>query len=116
MRNFGFNLFQLINEVQEKDIGKTMVQSLDPDKLQPLEKSLRQELVRFLVENFSKENEKLLFLQNEVAATIRNRQTEELDRLMNEKELSKYSVNGNEEIWKNELKNVVEPGIVSIPR
>jgi len=56
------------------------------------------------------------FFQNEVAATIRNRQSEELDRLMNDKQLSKYAVNGNEDVWKNELKTISEPGIISIPR
>ena len=34
-----------MNSVQEKEIGQTMIQSLDTDKLQPLDKSLRQELV-----------------------------------------------------------------------
>lgn len=51
-----------------------------------------------------------------MAADIRNRQTEELDRLMHDQKLSKYSVNGSEDAWKHELKNVSEPGVISIPR
>jgi len=90
-------IIDLINSIQEKDLSKDFVQSLDASQMQPLEKSLRQEL-------------------NEVAATIRNRQSEELDRLMNDKQLSKYAVNGNEDVWKNELKTISEPGIISIPR
>jgi hypothetical protein len=51
-----------------------------------------------------------------VAATIRNRQTEEIDRLMHDQQLSKYAVNGNEDVWKDELKSISDPGIISIPR
>ncbi|CAF5187373.1 unnamed protein product, partial [Rotaria magnacalcarata] len=90
-------IIDLINSTQESEIGKTFVNSLDTANMQPLEKSLRQEL-------------------NEVAATIRNRQTEELDRLMHDQKLLKYSVNGSEDAWKEELKNVSEPGVISIPR
>ncbi|CAF4863602.1 unnamed protein product, partial [Rotaria socialis] len=90
-------IIDLINSTQESEIGKTFVNSLDTANMQPLEKSLRQEL-------------------NEVAATIRSRQTEELDRLMHDQKLLKYSVNGSEDAWKEELKNVSEPGVISIPR
>ncbi|CAF3393603.1 unnamed protein product [Rotaria sp. Silwood1] len=55
-------------------------------------------------------------IQNEVAATIRNRQSEELDRLMHDQQLSKYAVNGSEEVWKEELRNISDPGVISIPR
>ncbi|CAF0809219.1 unnamed protein product [Rotaria sp. Silwood1] len=90
-------IIDLINSVQENEIGKTFVNSLDTANMQPLDKSLRQEL-------------------NEVAATIRNRQSEELDRLMHDQQLSKYAVNGSEEVWKEELRNISDPGVISIPR
>ncbi|CAF2384441.1 unnamed protein product [Rotaria sp. Silwood2] len=90
-------MIDLINSVQENEIGKTFVNSLDTVNMQPLDKSLRQEL-------------------NEVAATIRNRQSEELDRLMHDQQLSKYAVNGSEEVWKVELKSISDPGVISIPR
>lgn len=48
--------------------------------------------------------------------TIRNRQTEEIDRIMHDQGLSKYAVNGCEDIWKDELKNISDPGVISIPR
>jgi hypothetical protein len=35
---------------------------------------------------------------------------------MHDQRLSKYAVNGNEEVWKEELKNVSEPRVISIPR
>lgn len=87
----------MINTTQENELGKTFVQSLDAVHMQPLEKSLRQEL-------------------NEVAATIRQRQSDEIDRIMHDQQLGKYSVNGNEDVWKEELKNVSDPGVISIPR
>lgn len=86
-----------MNQTQENELGKTFVQSLDAVHMQPLEKSLRQEL-------------------NEVAATIRQRQSDEIDRIMHDQQLGKYSVNGNEDVWKEELKNVSDPGVISIPR
>ncbi|CAF1021308.1 unnamed protein product [Rotaria sordida] len=90
-------IIDLINSVQENELGKTFVNSLDTANMQPLDKSLRQEL-------------------NEVAATIRIRQSEELDRLMHDQQLTKYAVNGSEEVWKGELKNISDPGVISIPR
>jgi len=90
-------VIDLINSTQENELGKTFVNSLDTVNMQPLDKSLRQEL-------------------NEVAATIRNRQSEEIDRLMHDQKLSKYAVNGSEDIWKEELKNISDPGVISIPR
>jgi hypothetical protein len=35
---------------------------------------------------------------------------------MHDQQLSKYAVNGNEEVWKEELKNISDPGVISIPR
>ena len=35
---------------------------------------------------------------------------------MNDQKLSKYAVNGSEEAWKEELKNIGDPGVISIPR
>ncbi|CAF4297051.1 unnamed protein product, partial [Adineta steineri] len=90
-------IIDLINSTQETEIGKTFVNSLDAVNMQPLDKSLRQEL-------------------NELGATIRNQQSEEIDRIMHDRQLSKYAVNGSEEMWKEELKSINDPGIISIPR
>ena len=35
---------------------------------------------------------------------------------MHDKQLSKYAVSGNEEVWQHELKSISDPGVVSIPR
>jgi hypothetical protein len=35
---------------------------------------------------------------------------------MHDRQLSRYVVSGNEEVWKQELKNVSDPGVISIPR
>ncbi len=35
---------------------------------------------------------------------------------MHDRKLSKYAVSGSEEIWKEELKNISDPGVISIPR
>ncbi|CAF1031679.1 unnamed protein product [Adineta ricciae] len=90
-------IIDLINSTQENELGKDFVNSLDAANMKPLDKSLRQEL-------------------NEVAATIRNRQSEEISRLMHDQHLSKYAVTGSEDIWKEELKSVSDPGVISIPR
>jgi hypothetical protein len=35
---------------------------------------------------------------------------------MHDQKLSKYAVNGSEEVWKEELKTIGDPGVISIPR
>jgi hypothetical protein len=35
---------------------------------------------------------------------------------MHDQKLTKYSINGAEDVWKEELKNVSDPGVISIPR
>ena len=35
---------------------------------------------------------------------------------MHDQYLSKYAISGNEDIWKDELKNISNPGVISIPR
>ncbi len=41
-------IIDVINSTQEKELGKTFVNSLDTVHMQPLDKSLRQELVRVI--------------------------------------------------------------------
>ncbi|CAF1416813.1 unnamed protein product [Didymodactylos carnosus] len=89
---------EVINTTQEAELDVGFVKSLNTsNSMQPLDKSLQQEL-------------------KEVTATIRERQSTELDRIM-EKDLAQYSVKGHESLWQQELKNVADkPGVVSIPR